>query len=167
MRKMRCILALLAAMLGSSAAYAQQARQVANVGLVSLHSEKMAGHVDLTEALFAGMKKDGAEALVVQPFFTGHAAEISTFGLAVGLPVVADYPEFARAGALASVGVNLGAQVRRTVYFIDRILQGAKPADFPVEQPTKFELVVNVNTAKKLGLRLSPMLLARVDEVIE
>jgi putative tryptophan/tyrosine transport system substrate-binding protein len=122
---------------------------------------------DLTEALFAGMKKDGAEAVVVQPFFTGHAAEISALGLAVGLPVISDYPDFARAGAFASLGVDLGAQVRRTAYFIDRILKGAKPADLPVEQPTKFELVINAGTAKKLGLALSPMVLARADELIE
>jgi putative ABC transport system substrate-binding protein len=122
---------------------------------------------DLTEALFTGMKQDGAEAVVVQPFFTGHAAQISALGLAAGLPIISDYPDFARAGAFASLGVDLGAQVKRTSYFIDRILKGAKPADLPVEQPTKFELVINASTAKKLGLALSPMVLARADEVIE
>jgi putative tryptophan/tyrosine transport system substrate-binding protein len=122
---------------------------------------------DLNEALFAAMKADGAEAVIAQPFFTGHAAEIAALGLKAGLPVLSDYPAFVKAGAFASLGVNLGAQVRRTAYFIDRILKGAKPADLPVEQPTKFELVFNARTAKSIGVTLSPMLLARADEVIE
>ena len=122
---------------------------------------------DVNEALFAAMKKDGAKAVIVQPFFTGHAAEISAYGLSAGLPVIADYPSFVRAGALASLGVNLNAQVRRTAYFIDRILKGAKPAELPVEQPTKFELAINARTAKALGVALSPLLLVRADEVVE
>ena len=122
---------------------------------------------DVNAELFAAMKKDGAEAVVVQPFFTGHAAEISALGLGAGLPVISDYPSFARAGGFASLGVDLGAQVKRTAYFIDRILKGAKPVDLPVEQPTKFELVFNTRTAKTLGLALAPNLLARADEVIE
>ena len=122
---------------------------------------------EVNEALFAAMKRDAAEAVIVQPFFTGHAAEISAFGLSAGLPVISDYPAFVRAGAFASLGVNLGAQVRRTAYFIDRILKGAQPADLPVEQPTMFELAINAKTAKALGLALSPMLLARADEVVE
>ena len=122
---------------------------------------------DVNGELFAAMKRDGAEAVVVQPFFTGHAAEISALGLAADLPVISDYPSFAQAGGLASLGVDLAAQVKRTAYFIDRILKGAKPADLPVEQPTKFELVVNAKTAKTLGLALAPNLLVRADEVIE
>ncbi len=122
---------------------------------------------DVNEALFAAMKADGAEAIVVQPFFTGHAAEISAYGLSTGLPVISDYPSFVKAGALASLGVDLDAQVRRTAYFIDRILKGAKPAALPVEQPTKFELILNAKTAKALGVTLSPLLLARADEVVE
>jgi putative ABC transport system substrate-binding protein len=122
---------------------------------------------DLNEALFAAMKAGGAEAVIAQPFFTGHAAAIAALGLKAGLPVLSDYPAFPKAGAFASLGVNLGAQVRRTAYFIDRILKGAKPADLPVEQPTKFELVFNARTAKTIGVTLSQMLLARADEVIE
>lgn len=122
---------------------------------------------DVNAELFAALKSDGAEAVVVQPFFTGHAAEISAFGLSVGLPVISDYPSFAQAGGFASLGVDLGAQVKRTAYFIDRILKGAKPADLPVEQPTKFELVFNARTAKALDLALAPNLLTRADEVIE
>jgi putative ABC transport system substrate-binding protein len=122
---------------------------------------------DVNAELFAALKSDGAEAVVVQPFFTGHAAEISALGLSAGLPVISDYQSFAQAGGFASLGVDLGAQVKRTAYFIDRILKGARPADLPVEQPTKFELVFNARTAKTLGVALAPNLLARADEVIE
>lgn len=75
-------------------------------------------------------------------------------GLGAGLLVISDYPSFAQAGGL---GVDLAAQAKRTTYFIDRILKGAKPADLPVEQPTKFELVLP--TARTLGLALAPNLL--------
>jgi putative tryptophan/tyrosine transport system substrate-binding protein len=66
-----------------------------------------------------------------------------------------------------SYGVNWPNLFRRTADFVDKILRGAKPADIPVEQPTKFDLIVNLNTAKALGLDVSPMLLARADEVVE
>jgi len=84
-----------------------------------------------------------------------------------GIPVVSDYPTFPHAGALASLGVDLSKRVRRTAYFVDRILKGAKPADLPVEQPTEFELAVNVRTAKALGIVVPTTVLARADEVIE
>jgi putative tryptophan/tyrosine transport system substrate-binding protein len=121
----------------------------------------------LDSALFSDLKAEGAQALVVQPFFSGHAETIAQFALKSGMPVVSDYPNFPKAGALASLGVNLSRRVRRTAYFIDRILKGAKPADLPVEQPSEFELVVNVKTAKALGIAVSATLLARADEVIE
>jgi putative ABC transport system substrate-binding protein len=122
---------------------------------------------EIDAALFAAMKRDGAQALIVQPFFTGHAAQIVDLAMKAGLPVMSDYPPFAKAGALASLGVDEIAQVRRTAYFIDRILKGANPADLPVEQPTRFQLVLNLKAAKELGLTVPPTLLARADEVIE
>ena len=122
---------------------------------------------EVNEATFEALKKEGAEAVVVQPLFTGHAAEFVAFGLKFGMPVISDYPAFARKGALASLGVDLSAQVRRTAYFIDRILKGAKPADLPVEQPTKFELAINLKTAKALGLTVPQTLITLADEVIE
>ena len=75
--------------------------------------------------------------------------------------------EFAESGALASYGPSFSESFRRAATFVDKILKGAKPSDLPVEQPTKFELVVNLKTAKVLGLTIPPSLLLRADEVIQ
>jgi putative ABC transport system substrate-binding protein len=84
-----------------------------------------------------------------------------------GLPAVYAFPFFAREGGLISYGVDLPDQYRQAASYADRILRGEKPADLPVQQPTKFALVVNLATAKALGLKIPEVLLLRADEVIE
>ena len=83
------------------------------------------------------------------------------------VPAIYEWREFAAIGGLASYGTSLAAMYRRFGAYVARILAGAKPGDLPIEQPTKFEFVVNMRTAKALGLTVPPSLLARADEVIE
>ena len=83
------------------------------------------------------------------------------------LPSMYGFREYVRAGGLISYGPNLPDLFRRSANFVDKILRGAKPADLPVQQPTKFELTVNLKTARTLGLTVPPALLTRADEVIE
>jgi putative ABC transport system substrate-binding protein len=92
---------------------------------------------------------------------------INTLALAARLPVMHGSREFIEAAGLISFGPNFPDLYRRTADYVDKILRGAKPADLPVEQPTKFELVVNLTTAIALGIEVPPTLLARADEVIE
>ena len=84
-----------------------------------------------------------------------------------GVPVISGWPVFAQSGALCTYGPLLAESYKRLAYYVDRILKGAKPAEIPIEQPTKFELVVNLKTAKALGLKVPPSVLARADRVIE
>jgi putative ABC transport system substrate-binding protein len=113
--------------------------------------------------------KDRAEAVyvVADPLASTHRIRINTLALGARLPSMHTVREFVEAGGLISYGPNWPSQFRRAADFVDKILRGAKPADLPVEQPTKFDLVVNLTTAKALGLNVPPMLLARADEVIE
>jgi putative tryptophan/tyrosine transport system substrate-binding protein len=113
--------------------------------------------------------KGRAEALYVctDPLMNTQRVRINTFGLNARLPSMGGFPEFVEAGGLISYGANFPALFRRAAVFVDKILRGAKPADIPVEQPTKFDLVLNLKTAKALGLEVPPTLLARADEVIE
>ena len=92
---------------------------------------------------------------------------INTLALGARLPTMHGYRDYVEAAGLISYGPNLPDQFRRAADYVDKILKGAKPGDLPIEQPTKFDLVLNQTTAKALGLNLSPTLLARADEVIE
>jgi putative ABC transport system substrate-binding protein len=83
------------------------------------------------------------------------------------MPTISGVREYVEAGGLMSYGPNFPDLFRRAADYVDKILRGANPADIPVEQPTKFDLIVNLTTAKALGLEVPPMLLARADEVIE
>jgi len=92
---------------------------------------------------------------------------INTLALGLRLPTMHTFREYAEAGGLMSYGPNFPDLFRRAADYVDKILRGAKPSDLPVEQPTKFDLVINLTTAKALGLDVPPTLLARADEVIE
>jgi putative ABC transport system substrate-binding protein len=83
------------------------------------------------------------------------------------IPAASQYREFAEAGGLLSYGPNLPDQFRRAAYYVDKILKGAKPADLPVEQPTKFEFVINLKAAKQIGLNIPQPVLYRADKVIK
>ncbi len=96
-----------------------------------------------------------------------RAAHVCGLALQRQLPTIGLMRPFAGAGCLMSLGENLGEMHRRAAWYVDRILQGVKPADLPVEQPTKIELVINLKTAKALGLTIPPSLLQRADQVIE
>jgi putative ABC transport system substrate-binding protein len=110
-----------------------------------------------------------AEALYVvgDPLVFTQRIRIVTLALVERLPTIYNFREHVEAGGLMSYGPNFTDLFRRSADFVDKILRGAKPADIPVEQPTKFDLIVNLVTAKALGLDVPPMLLARADEVIE
>jgi len=121
------------------------------------------------ESAFSVMVKEKAGALVVQPFFVivpEQRRNITDLATKNRLPAVSDFVEFAEAGGLMSYGPNALEPIRRSAVFVDKILKGAKPAELPVEQPTKFELVINLKTAKQIGLTIPPNVLARADRVI-
>jgi putative ABC transport system substrate-binding protein len=113
--------------------------------------------------------KGRAEALYVcgDTLTATNRIRINTLAVAARLPTMHGGREFVEAGGLMSYAPSFPDHFRRAADFVDKILRGAKPADLPVEQPTKFELVINAQTASTLGLAVPPMLLARADEVIE
>jgi putative ABC transport system substrate-binding protein len=110
-----------------------------------------------------------AEALYVciDPLVVAHRIRINTLALAARLPTMHSLREYVEAGGLMSYGPNVPDLFRRAADYVDKILRGTKPADLPVEQPTKLDLIINLTTAKALGLNMPPTLLARADEVIE
>jgi putative ABC transport system substrate-binding protein len=124
---------------------------------------------DKINIAFAGIAGMHADGLVVLPdgMLFGQPAEIVSLAAAAHLPAVFPEKEVAEAGGLMAYGPSLTASFRRAAAYLDKILRGAKPADLPVEQPTKFEFVINLKTAKSLGLSVLPTLLATADEVIE
>ena len=124
---------------------------------------------DTLEQAFATMTKERAQAFVVQGDSVLHEyrGQIAEMAVRNRLPSAAVARQLAEAGFLLSYGADLSDLYRRAADFVDRIFKGAKPADLPAEQPTKFELVINLKTAKALGLYVPPTLLARADEVIE
>jgi putative ABC transport system substrate-binding protein len=123
---------------------------------------------ELADALTAAAKDPPDALIVLSPIYAAYRNEIVEFATKTKVPLSFDTSGLAREpGALLSYGVNISVLFRRAATFVDKILKGAKPADLPVEQPTKFELVVNRKTAKAIGIELPTSILLRADEVIE
>src|SRR5438876_2896651 len=129
---------------------------------------EVAGADDLERAV-GEIARLGAEALIVRgdPIFVGNSEKIGRLALRHALPSMGEYREFPASGGLLSYGPSNKAAIRLAANLVDKILKGAKPADLPIEQPTKFELVINLKTAKALGLTIPQSLLLRADEVIQ
>jgi putative ABC transport system substrate-binding protein len=123
---------------------------------------------ELTTA-FAALAEDLPQAVSVlaDGFAIQNRQEIIDFAMSHGVPVISGWPIFAQSGAICTYGPRLTESYRRMAYYADRILKGAKPADLPIEQPTKFELVVNLKAAKALGITIPQSVEARADRVIE
>jgi putative ABC transport system substrate-binding protein len=121
------------------------------------------------QGVFAAIAQERADALIIlgDPFTILYARELVDLAAKHRLPVMSAYGEFVTSGALMSYGPNLVEMRRTAAVYIDKVLRGARPADLPVEQPTKFELVVNLKAAKALGLTIPQSLLLRADQVIQ
>ena len=136
------------------------------IGLEVIASEIQRGE-DIAPAFEALNGRAEALYVATDPLVDTHRIRINTLALAARLPTMLGSREWVEAGGLISYGPNWSDQWRRAADYVDKILRGAKPSDLPVEQPTKFNLVLNLTTAKALGLEIPPTLLARADEVIE
>jgi putative tryptophan/tyrosine transport system substrate-binding protein len=146
--------------------YVQESRVAARSLGIELQIESERGPEDLKEIFDA---IHGSNALVVadDAEFTAHRVRIAELALKHKLPTASGLKEMAEAGGLMAYGASFAELYRRAASHVYKILSGARPADLPVEQPTKFELVLNMRTAKALGLSVPPTLLARADDVIE
>jgi putative tryptophan/tyrosine transport system substrate-binding protein len=145
-----------------------QAQEVASrLGLIIRASPMRSG--DDIEAAIAVLAREGVDGVDIEPVlpFTSYPRETGELLLKYRVPGISELSRITEGGGLLSYGPNILNAVRRLAYFVDRILKGAKPADLPVEQTTRLELVVNSKTAAALGLRIPQTILARADEVIE
>ena len=144
---------------------AQKAAQALGLELQSLEVKTP----DDLEGVFRAAARARAHAMVVSAgaFNNFHRQRIAELAVRGKLPVVSNSADLVEAGGLMSYGVNTPDSFRRAATYVDKILKGAKPADLPVEQPTKFELVINLKTAKQIGLMIPPNVLARADKVIK
>jgi putative tryptophan/tyrosine transport system substrate-binding protein len=146
----------------------QQAGDAARTMRLQLQSVEVSS-VDDFERAFSALKTGGAEALIVagSGLTSTNAGQIANLAMKHRLPSMVSSRDRVDAGGLMAYGPNLAELWRRAATYVDKILKGAKPGDLPIEQPTKFELIINLKTAKALGLTIPPSLLRRADEVIQ
>jgi len=135
---------------------------------VTLESVGVRTPDDFADA-FARMTKGRPEALLVlaDTVTIGQSKSIVQFAEANRIPAIYEQKSFVDAGGLMAYGIDMSDQYRRAAFYVDRILKGAKPADLPVEQPSKFEFVINLKTAKTLGVTIPASVLTRADQVVE
>ena len=135
---------------------------------VKLQSLEVRGPKDLESAFQAAAKGRAERVLVLRnPVLNSQRKQIADLAIKNRLPSMYDGREFVEAGGLMSYGVSINDLFRRAATYVDKILKGTKPADLPVEQPTKFELVINLKTAKQIGLTIPQSVLYRADRVIK
>ena len=152
---------------GSVAQWNESQRQAQELGL-QLHSMEVSS-ADKLEAAFkeATKARSGALAVTADALANANRKQIADLATKTRLPAIYPWGEFVDNGGLMSYGPNFAAVGREAARYVDKILKGTKPADLPVEQPTKFELVINLRTAKSLGLTIPPVVLMRADKVIK
>jgi putative ABC transport system substrate-binding protein len=145
-----------------------QVRRVAEAAKIQLRMIDVPGSTSYERA-FGTMVEEQVEALLVPSFprFYREHREIVAMAGRRRIPAMYEWGEIARAGGLMAYGPVMEELTRRTAHYVDKILRGSNPADLPVEQPTKYELIINLKTAKALGLTIPPSVLARADQVIE
>jgi putative ABC transport system substrate-binding protein len=146
----------------------QEAQEVAPALGLALRLHEVRTSDDVAAA-FAAMTKERPDALLLlpDPLLLDHRASIAAFAARKRLPAITGIREYGEAGLLMVYGLNVADNYRRAAGYVAKILQGAKPADLPVQQPAKFELIVNLKTAKAIGLKIPESFLLRADEVIE
>jgi putative ABC transport system substrate-binding protein len=146
----------------------KEMRAAAQVLRIKLQVLEVSTSGELEETFKAmARERPGALRVMGDRLFLHNRQRIMAFAAQQRLPVMPVHAEFVEAGGLFSFGPSYPGMHRRAAYFVDRILKGARPADLPVEQPTKLELIVNLKAAKALGLKIPPSLLQRADQVIE
>ena len=143
---------------------AQRAAQLLGLEVTAF---EIRGAEDIAPAIEKMKHRVEALYVVPDPLVNANRVHLNTLALGARLPTMHGNREYVETGGLICYGPNFSGNFRRAAEFVDKILRGTKPADIPVEQPTKFDLVINLITAKALGLEVPPLLLARADEVIE
>ena len=146
----------------------RETEEAARAAGLQLQSVSVKNSDEFREA-FQAMRTKNAEAVIVlsDAMFFGSRKQIAELAIAERIPAVSSNNAFTMSGFMLSYGPDIDLLAQRAAIYVDKILKGSKPADLPVEQPTRFEFVVNLKTAKALGFNLSTLLLARADEVIE